>query len=94
MIVTIQKIIFRHKIIGLTLSIGYSLYAQIHKRMLKKTKEFHIMKKACFTVFIFLILSSTFSFAAEPSREYQVKAGFLYKFLLFAEWPEETTVES
>jgi len=59
-----------------------------------KMREFHIIKKVCFTVFTLLILGSTFSFAAEPSREYQVKAGFLYKFLLFAEWPEETTAES
>lgn len=57
-------------------------------------KKFHIMKKVCFTVFTLLILISTFSFANEPSREYQVKAGFLYKFLLFTEWPEEATVES
>jgi len=64
------------------------------KEMQKKMREFHIMKKVCFTVFTLLILISTFSFANEPSREYQVKAGFLYKFLLFAEWPEETTAES
>ncbi len=36
--------------------------------------------------------------AAEPDRESQIKAGFLYKFLLFTEWPEtasegtETTI--
>jgi len=42
---------------------------------------------------MFLILSSTFSFAGEPEHEYQIKAGFLYKFLLFAEWPEEAYPE-
>ena len=56
-------------------------------------REFHIMKILRLSIFMFLILSSTFSFAGEPEREYQVKAGFLYKFLLFAEWPEETTAE-
>lgn len=28
------------------------------------------------------------------SREYQIKAGFLYKFLFFVEWPEEVTSQS
>ncbi len=51
------------------------------------------MKKVCFSIFIFLILSSTVCFAGEPEREYQIKAGFLYKFLLFAEWPEEAYSE-
>lgn len=51
------------------------------------------MKKVCFGIFIFLILSSTVCFAGEPEREYQIKAAFLYKFLLFAEWPEEPTDE-
>jgi|TARA_B100002003_G_C13952523_1_gene461766 hypothetical protein len=51
------------------------------------------MKKVCFSIFIFLILSSTICFAGEPEREYRIKAGFLYKFLLFAEWPEEAYSE-
>jgi hypothetical protein len=44
-----------------------------------------------------IILGLVFSvdcFANEPEREYQIKAAFLYKFLLFAEWPEEPTDES
>ncbi len=39
-----------------------------------------------------LLLELVFSiagFAAEPTREYKIKAGFLYKFLSFAEWPED-----
>jgi hypothetical protein len=51
------------------------------------------MKKVCFSIFIFLILSSTVCFAGEPKRECQIKAAFLYKFLLFAEWPEDAYSE-
>ncbi len=51
------------------------------------------MKKVCFSILIFLILSSTVCFAGEREREYRIKAGFLYKFLLFAEWPEEAYSE-
>ncbi len=44
-----------------------------------------------------IILGLVFSvdcFANELEREYQIKAAFLYKFLLFAEWPEEATDET
>ncbi len=45
------------------------------------------------SILVLVILFSTVSFAAEPEREYQIKAAFLYKFLLFAEWPEDVTDE-
>jgi len=37
----------------------------------------------------FLFTLSAISSAAEPTREYKIKAVFLYKFLLFTEWPKE-----
>ncbi len=43
-----------------------------------------------FILFIaFVFIYSVSSAAAESSREYRVKAVYLYKFLLFTEWPEE-----
>ncbi len=53
------------------------------------------MKKLIILYIIILkLVFLTACFAAEPEREYQIKAAFLYKFLLFAEWPEEPTDES
>jgi len=31
---------------------------------------------------------------ADPVREYQIKASFIYKFLLFVEWPEKATEQT
>jgi hypothetical protein len=53
------------------------------------------MKKIIILYIIILeLVFSVDCFANELEREYQIKAAFLYKFLLFAEWPEETTAES
>lgn len=52
------------------------------------------MKKIIILYIIILeLVFSVVCFAGEPEREYQIKAAFLYKFLLFAEWPEEVTDE-
>ena len=56
------------------------------------------MKRIGFSVLVLAIVCSTVCLAAPLSLEYQIKAGFIYKFLLFAEWPEaasgapETTI--
>ena len=48
------------------------------------------MKKVIILCIIILgLIFSIECFSAELSREYQIKAGFLYKFLFFAEWPED-----
>ncbi len=52
------------------------------------------MKKIIILYIIILeLVFSVDCFANELEREYQIKAGFLYKFILFAEWPEEVTDE-
>ncbi len=52
------------------------------------------MKKSIILYIIILeLVFSVDCFANELEREYQIKAGFLYKFLLFAEWPEEAYSE-
>ncbi len=52
------------------------------------------MKKIIILYIIILeLVFSVDCFAGEPEHEYQIKAGFLYKFLLFAEWPEEAYPE-
>ncbi len=46
---------------------------------------------------VILILFMTCSASAEPTdpvREYQIKASFLYKFLLFVDWPEKNAEQS
>jgi hypothetical protein len=51
------------------------------------------MKKSIvFCIIIVGVIFSAACFAAEPVSEAQIKAGFLYKFLFFAEWPEEAFV--
>jgi hypothetical protein len=48
------------------------------------------MKKSIvFCIIIVGLVFSTVCFAAEPVSGDHIKAGFLYKFLFFAEWPEE-----
>lgn len=48
------------------------------------------MKNVIISCLIILeFIFSTTCFAVEPVSEYQVKAGFIYKLLFFAEWPSE-----
>lgn len=49
------------------------------------------MKAKNFKIFLFSAACSLllFSASAEPEREYMIKAGFLYKFLMFAQWPDQ-----
>lgn len=46
--------------------------------------------RATAALFLLLLLFTTRTEAAEPSREYQVKAAFLFNFAQFVEWPTET----
>ncbi|MBA4369371.1 MAG: hypothetical protein C0403_17235 [Desulfobacterium sp.] len=53
------------------------------------------MKKSVISLALFVfILGSTAGFTEEPSKEYMLKAAFLYKFFFFADWPEKTFYES
>lgn len=53
------------------------------------------MKKVCILCVIILkLIFSTTCLASEPAREYQIKAGFLYKLLFFAEWPNEAFIDN
>ncbi len=45
----------------------------------------------CFAILVFLLVAKTHAIAFEDkSAEYALKAGFLYNFTQFIEWPEET----
>jgi len=52
------------------------------------------VKKTSFSALLLLIIFSTVCLAAQPAPEYQIKAAFLYKFLLFAKWPADASNES
>ncbi|MFH1075880.1 MAG: YfiR family protein [Pseudomonadota bacterium] len=41
-----------------------------------------------FFLLIACLVTSSPCLAGEPSREYQIKGGFLYKFIFFTEWPQ------
>lgn len=46
------------------------------------------MKTTRTTLFLLATVCLLLVFSAKQDREYSLKAGFLYKFLLFAQWPE------
>jgi hypothetical protein len=52
------------------------------------------MKVTQYLLLLLFINGVSAAFSAEPGREYKIKAGFLYKFLLFAEWPESAFKQS
>ncbi|MCP4150177.1 MAG: YfiR family protein [bacterium] len=52
------------------------------------------IRTAVIFTLILSILWPTAIFAAEPGREYKIKAGFLYKFLHFAQWPKDAFTKS
>ncbi len=52
------------------------------------------MKKALTITLLLTFSGLTLGFSAEPLKEYQLKAAFLYKFLLFVHWPEQMTASS
>ena len=43
---------------------------------------------------VLAVAVSAISLAAEPPREYKLKAAFLYNFLLFTEWPQDAPHQS
>lgn len=52
------------------------------------------MKATYYLILLLFITGVLGAFPGEPGREYKIKAGFLYKFLLFAEWPESAFEQS
>lgn len=47
------------------------------------------MRRVCLLLALFGMLASSYAQAGEPSQEYLIKAGFLYRFLMFTEWPAQ-----